>query len=155
MMLDCTFKTKKGRFNYRVGGIILKDEKMLVITNSKENYYYSIGGRVQMNETMDQAIEREVFEETGCHILTKRLGIIHENFFTSSVTNEKYHEISMYYYVDLKEKVVECLSINEFGSEESLVWLPLKELEKFDLRPDFLKNILSYEKTRIHHLVTE
>lgn len=154
-MLDCTFKTKAGRFNYRVGGIIVKDEKMLVVTNSKENYYYSVGGRVQMNQSMDQAIEREVFEETGCHILTKKLGIIHENFFTSSVTNEKYHEISMYYYVKLLEKEVKCLSINELGSGESLVWLPLKELETFDLRPDFLQNILSYEKTRMYHLVTE
>ena len=111
--LDCTFKTKEGRFNYRVGGIILNEGKMLVVTNPKEDYYYSVGGRVQMNETMDQAVEREIFEETGCHVLNKRLGIVHEKFFTSSVTNEKYHKISMYYYVEWIKRESSWVFVNQ------------------------------------------
>lgn len=154
-MIDCTFKTNEGRFNYRVGGIIIKDGKMLVVTNSKENYYYSVGGRVQMHETMDQAIEREIFEETGLRIAKKELGIIHENFFTSQITKEKYHEISMYYFVELVEDPVECVSINEFGAEESFEWLPIEKLVESDIRPDFLKNILAFKKGDVHHLVNE
>lgn len=39
------------------------------------------GGGVHMNETAEDAVIREVFEETGVHYEVVRLAVIHENFF--------------------------------------------------------------------------
>ena len=54
---------------------------MLFATNEKDNYYYSIGGGVHMGETAEDAVKREVLEETGIPYEVEHLAIIHENFF--------------------------------------------------------------------------
>ena len=43
--MDLTFKTPYGRFNYRVGAIIIHDDKVLLMKNSEVPYLYTIGGR--------------------------------------------------------------------------------------------------------------
>ncbi|ALR99860.1 hypothetical protein ATZ33_00220 [Enterococcus silesiacus] len=151
--MDCTFKTKEGRFNYRVGAIIMSDLGLLVASNAKEPYYYSVGGRVKMHETLDDAIEREVIEETGTKIERKTLGFIHENFFTSDLTGETYHELSFYYYVELKNSTISCHSYNEFDEQEQLQWVPFEELPQADLRPAFLKELTKDKNKTIQHIV--
>jgi len=42
---DLTFETQYGRFNYRVGAIIIDDGKLLMVKNPNSPYYYSVGGR--------------------------------------------------------------------------------------------------------------
>lgn len=151
--MDCTFQTETGRFNYRVGAIITGDLGLLAISNSREPYYYSIGGRVKLHETMDEAIEREVFEETGTRIEQKNLGFIHENFFTYSLTGEIYHEVSFYYYVKLPDHSVSCHSKNELGEHEELHWLSFRDLAQSDIRPAFLKELTRERNETIQHLV--
>lgn len=56
--MDLTFNTSKVRFNYRVGAIIIKDDRLLVVKNSKATYFYSVCGRVNYNETCEEAIKR-------------------------------------------------------------------------------------------------
>lgn len=151
--MDCTFQTKEGRFNYRVGAIITNDLGLLVVSNIKEPFFYSVGGRVKMGETADAAIEREVYEETGSQIKTKALGFIHENFFTSDLTGEEYHEISFYYYVELKNTEISCESCNEFDEEEQLQWVLFDRLTQLDIRPTFLKELTKNKNETIQHLV--
>ena len=55
---DITFPTKDSVFNMRVGAIILRDGKVLMVKNNREPYYYSVGGRVKLQETMEEAILR-------------------------------------------------------------------------------------------------
>lgn len=63
--MDLTFRTDKGKFNFRVGAILIRDGKVLMVKNARASYYYSVGGRVKYNETCDEAIVREVKEELG------------------------------------------------------------------------------------------
>lgn len=55
----------QGVLNIRVGAIIMKDDKFLMVGNDRVEYLYSVGGRIQMGETAEEAVEREVYEETG------------------------------------------------------------------------------------------
>ena len=61
--MDISFKTDKGRFNYRVCGIIIHENKILAMHDEKSPYYYLPGGRVQLHETVEDAIKRELKEE--------------------------------------------------------------------------------------------
>lgn len=40
---------------------IPKDNKLLMVKNEKQDYMYSVGGRVKFGETSKEAVEREVF----------------------------------------------------------------------------------------------
>ncbi len=54
-----------GWLNIRVGAIIMKDGRFLMAGNPHFDYLYSVGGRIQFGETAEQAVVREVREETG------------------------------------------------------------------------------------------
>ena len=80
-MYDCGFTRDKNWFRYRAAAIIIEDDCVLFAGNSNEDYYYSVGGGVHMGETAEEAVLREVYEETGVHYEIDHLAVIHENFF--------------------------------------------------------------------------
>lgn len=65
MEYDCGFVKESNWFRYRAGAIIIEGESVLFASNEREDYYYSIGGGVHMGESAEEAVKREVFEETG------------------------------------------------------------------------------------------
>ena len=81
MAQDICVPVGDGYVNVRVGAIIEKDGKILMVTNESVDYYYSVGGRIHLGESAGDAVRREVLEETGCALEIDRLGFIHEDFF--------------------------------------------------------------------------
>lgn len=61
-IVDCTFKTDEGKFNFRVGAIIQNGSKILMARNPNDNLCFSVGGRVKINETLEQAVLGELYE---------------------------------------------------------------------------------------------
>ena len=84
MSFDCGFTKEKNWFRYRTAAIIIENGCVLFAGNSSEDYLYSIGGGVHMGETAEDAVKREVYEETGIHYEIDRLAVIHENFFNEN-----------------------------------------------------------------------
>ena len=60
---SCTFRTPQGNFNYRVGAIIRRGDKLLVMREEEINHWYLPGGRVKLHEPLEDALRREVAEE--------------------------------------------------------------------------------------------
>jgi ADP-ribose pyrophosphatase len=57
-----------------VGAIVLKDDKILLVLRGKppsENLWSIPGGRVKLGETLQEAAEREIKEETGLTICAR------------------------------------------------------------------------------------
>ena len=44
--MDVTFQTDVGRVNYRVAGVLIHENRLLVMTDERSPYYYLPGGRV-------------------------------------------------------------------------------------------------------------
>ncbi|RTL11616.1 MAG: NUDIX domain-containing protein [Neisseriaceae bacterium] len=150
---DLTFKTSTGRFNYRVGAIIIRDGKVLMIQNQSSSCFYSVGGRIKYGESSAQAVIREVFEETGVYLAIDRLGFIHENFFVERVSNEVFHELSLYYYMIIPEDFApHCTSTTENGINESLSWLNINTLDNLEVYPTFFKAQLTNQTSAITHI---
>ena len=56
--MDISFKTKDGKFNYRVCRIIIHDHKILAMHDDRSPYFYLPGERVHFNETVEDVIIR-------------------------------------------------------------------------------------------------
>ena len=94
---NCAFTEENRWFRYRAA-IIVEDGCVLFAGNEKEDYYYSIGGAVHVGETAEDAVRREVMEETGVAYEVDRLAVVHENFFddnTGSLRGLHCHEIAL------------------------------------------------------------
>ena len=61
--IDLSFVSGKEKFNYRVCAVIISEGKLLAMHDERSPYYYLPGGRVQMGETAEAAVAREVQEE--------------------------------------------------------------------------------------------
>ena len=98
---------------------------------------------------------REAFEETGVKFKIDRLGFIHENFFRLKETNEFFHELSFYYYLEVNDDFeLVCQSINEYGDEEFLEWLPIDKLSEYIIYPEFFREKLESSFNKITHIIT-
>lgn len=95
MEYNCGFTKDNKWFRYRAAAIIIEESCVLFAGNEIDDYYYSIGGGVHMGESSEQAVKREVLEETGVSYEIDRLAVIHENFFnkTGKFKREDCHEI--------------------------------------------------------------
>ncbi len=157
MSFDCGFQKENNWFRYRAAAIIIEDGCVLFAGNEVEDYYYSIGGGVHMNETAEEAVLREVFEETGVHYEIERLAVIHENFFDGvggSLDGLHCHEVAFYF--KMKSRGTKELHSNSYtgGVREHMYWLPVEELDKYRAFPTFLKEYLRNEQKEIVHIVT-
>ena len=57
--MDCCFVDGNKRFRYRACAIIIEDNEVLFAKNALDDYYYSIGGAVEVGETLEDAVKRE------------------------------------------------------------------------------------------------
>lgn len=156
MAYDCGFQKENNWFRYRAAAIIVEEGCVLFAGNERENYYYSIGGGVHMNETAEEAVIREVFEETGIHYEVDRLAVIHENFFDGdgSLDGLSCHEVALYFL--MKPRGTKELNSNSYtgGVKENMYWIPIDELGKHRAYPTFMKEYLKRMPREIVHIVT-
>ena len=158
MNQDMTVQCGNGLINIRVGAIILKDGKFLMVGNHRSDYLYSVGGRIKFGETAEQAVIREVFEETGIKMEIDRLGFVHENyFFGDAATNfgKLIYEISFFFYMKVPENfVLKCDSFTEDDRKEYLKWIsPNDDGQK--IYPAFFKTELQNPMNGVRHFVTD
>lgn len=141
--MDLTFKTPSGIFNYRVCAIILHDDALLATKNDRTPYFFLPGGRVQLHEDAESAIRRELLEELDLCPTALRPLWLNQGFFTEDVTQEKFHELCLYYLVDISGTDLpsrENPFLRTEGDQAYLYqWIPLAQLQETYLYPLFIK----------------
>ena len=157
MSKDMCVACDKGILNVRVGAIIMKDGKVLMVGDGLGSYLYSVGGRIKFGETAEEAIVREVLEETGVKLEIDRLGFVHENYFygkSPSNLGKLIYELSLYFYMKVPGDFAPvCDSITEDNNKEYLKWVPLDT--DITMYPDFFREELKNPKSTIRHLVND
>ena len=153
---DLSVKTEGGILNIRVGAIIMKGEEFLMVENDLFDHMYSVGGRIKFGETAEEAVVREVYEETGTKMEVDRLGFVHEVFFPGDSLVKRgniVHEFSFFFYMKVPENFEPvCNSFSEDGVKERLMWIKADHPKKY--YPEFFKTELKNPSKEIKHFVT-
>ena len=154
---DLTLPVDGGLFNLRVGAIIQRDGKFLMVKNENHPYCYSVGGRIRFGETAEQAVVREVEEETGIRLEIDRLGFVEENFFYGDSPwnlGRLIYELDFYFYMKTPPGFFPvCRSLAENGVPERLEWVgPETEMTIY---PAFFRTELADPKPYVRHIVTD
>lgn len=151
--MDAVFKTSEGVFNYRVAGVWIEKDAVLLHKSINDSHWALPGGRVAMMEESKAAVEREFLEELGIQMKAEKFLWSTENFFT--YREENFHEIGFYYLVSPIE-TYQYESEPFWGIEgERLIyqWIPLEDLEEIPLQPAFLKEALKNLSKESRHIV--
>lgn len=154
--LDLTVPIGEGLLNVRVGAIIMKDDKVLLAGNDQSDYLYSVGGRIKFGEIAEEAVVREVFEETGVKMEIDRLGFVHENFFYPDIEpyiGKMIYEISFFFYMKVPENFKPAsINFTEVDHQEFLEWISL-DTDK-TIFPEFFRTELKHPSKEIKHMST-
>ena len=144
-----------GLLNIRVGAIILKDGKALMVKSKFGDYCYSVGGRIKFGETAEQAVVREVFEETGYTLSVDRLGYVSEVYFyndSPKLFDKPVYELAFYFYMNVPADFT--LESDHLGDgEEKFVWVTPDDPRT--LYPNFMREALIDPKPYIVHDVRD
>lgn len=141
--MDISFKTGNEKFNYRVCAVILHDGKILAMHDERSPYFYLPGGRVKLGETAEEAVLREVKEELRITATIDRPLWLNQGFFKEDVDGLQYHEICIYFLMDISD--TDLLSkgdkffLPEGKHRHTFEWLQWERLEDEYFYPIFLK----------------
>ena len=131
--MDISFKFGNEKFNYRVCAMMIDNGKILAMHDERSPYYYLPGGRVAMGETAEAAVIREVQEELGITPGIARPLWLIQSFFTEDVDGLNYHEICIYYLMDITSTDLlsrgEVFTSKEGNRTHTFEWLAFERLK--------------------------
>ena len=125
-----------------------QDQILIERNHGVQNEYANfIGGGVEVGETLQECIQRELDEESNAKITSARYLFVLENFIPYQ--SEVRHSLEHYFQIELEDEAL--VPKNE---SVEFVWTPLDALAEIDLRPAIVRNvILDGSFQHVHHLV--
>lgn len=128
-----------------------------MVKNENYPYCYSVGGGVKFGETSEEAVLREVYEETNINLEIDRLVFVHENYCIADFMDNCYfQELRLFYLMKTNNDVKDiiCNSSGADGGSESLHWLPIDGLLNYQLFPEFYKTELHNLTNEVKHFIS-
>jgi ADP-ribose pyrophosphatase YjhB (NUDIX family) len=144
------FEQDGARFNLRVAGVAYRDGQVLLQRVEGEDHWFLPGGRVEMLESAEEGLLREIREELGVEPRIERLLWVVENFFP--LGGFRYHELGLYFLVQLPADVPN----EEFPGQETHLplfnrWFPLDALPS--IKPSLLCTLLPDPPATAGHVI--
>ena len=152
---ELRFSKPNDIFVYRVAALIVRNKKLLAVKHTNlPGKFYTPGGAVNIHETSEEAIVREVYEEIGVKLEVERLAFINEEFFI--LDGKKFHQMTFYYLMQAEPSLdITNGRPTDLGAEETLHWLSLDNLSDYNLVPRFLKSRRLDDVTHVEHIITK
>jgi len=130
----------ENKIKIRLRLIIIKNEKILLMYDSIENFYFYVGGEMEFGETLAECCTREVHEECGLDIEFKFKKILYVRDFIMKEHNE--HSLEMFVLGNLnKTDELEGKKDAEFDGKKWLTWVDINHLPE-NLYPKTLSSKL-------------
>lgn len=148
-MKDIRYKENNYQFHYRTSAIIYNKDKtkILLFKSSNRDFYMLPGGKVNELESSEDALKREVQEETGLEIK-----IIDFKCFSECVVTDKemtYQQVEVIYEASYNDEI----NNDEFNGLEGnwilFKWFNINNLDNILIEPKGIKDILKNNKNHI------
>jgi 8-oxo-dGTP pyrophosphatase MutT (NUDIX family) len=146
---DISWQRPQGIFNLRVAAILTSGGDILLCTIEGLDYWYLPGGRVQLGESTEAALARELNEELGHEFPAGTLALVLENIYRYRGLE---HEIGFYYRVAWPV----ALPRDDLGGGEPghvFRWAPAMDLGSLRFEPAGLASVLHNLDGTLRHLV--
>ena len=158
-MSDILFHRHEYVFSYRVAGILLLDNKILLQKPTNDTGYAIPGGHVELGETNAHTLEREFKEEIGADITVGALKWVAEIFF--SWGDKPCHQICLYYNVALKDETQIPLDGVFTGDERiedrnfniEFHWKSVDSLGQLEVYPTNIPDLMKRYNEGVQHFV--
>ena len=151
-MRDIQFQDEHKKFNCRVNGICIKDNKILLSKSKSDHYWTFVGGKVTFGESTDLAILREYEEEVGVLLQIDKMIALIENFF--DLRGYSWHQYIFFYQLRDDNNELEFFEgEREIADNKDAVyrWFDLDEISNVPLKPDCSREILNKISPNIQH----
>jgi len=125
-----------------VYAIILKDDSILMV-KPHHGLWALPGGGMESDESVEEAIKREVFEETGCIIKIQELFNTAERYLYHEKDQVYYHVVAMIFTVSTTMEPKEKPLSKTDGEVTEVGWVKLSELNEGNCHFLFLPIIKS------------
>jgi ADP-ribose pyrophosphatase YjhB (NUDIX family) len=105
---------------------------------------------------MEEAVLRELKEETGIDCELDRLAAIHENFFTDD-DGIPFHEVSCFFTVKQNEQLLQIKdgTLTDGGPDgEYLEWIDLDKSDNITIYPDFYRTMDFENDREVKHFIS-
>lgn len=108
-----------------VRGILIRDGKIAMVHSLKYDYYKYPGGGIEPGETLEDALIREVSEESGLQVIPQSIreyGLVHR---VQKSDREDFFVQDNYYFLCDAEDAVQLQHLDDYEAEErfTLEWV--------------------------------
>ena len=146
--MDLRFLVDGMKLNVRSGIIIIKDNKILLHKNDNKDNYCLPGGGVKFLESSEEAIIREIKEETNLDIKVEEFVTTIESIFEKD--GIKFHEIYFIY----KGSFMNDIDTNKIiknieGKPIKYGFVDLDKIDDYYILPVIIKDIIKNKKSHI------
>jgi 8-oxo-dGTP diphosphatase len=129
------------RLRVRVNAMIFRGSDILLVQidspTTGTTFWMPPGGGVMFGESLHEALEREVLEETGLRVSPGKLRYVTEYI------RKPYHAVEFYYHCEVTGGSAAMGSDPELDAGSQIIrdmrWIPLGELQTMDIYPAFLR----------------
>ena len=124
-----------------VGALIFRQDEILLVERGREplkGKWSLPGGAVETGERLEDAIAREVREETGLDVVPQQIALVFERIMRDSDGNAEYHYVLIDYFCEIRGGAL-CA-----GDDSNCArWFNLDSLDEFSLTEGTLDVIRS------------
>lgn len=135
----------------RAGAVIIENGSILLIEfNDKNGLHYNLpAGGVEPNETVIEAVQREVKEEAAVDVEVGSLAFVYE--YAPHLNSNKYgttHSLGLMFECKIKNGFAPKLPANPDPNQTGVKWVPLSELHHIILYPNIKEHIINYAENK-------
>jgi ADP-ribose pyrophosphatase YjhB (NUDIX family) len=160
-MSDIIFKTDVYVFSYRVAGLLIHNNRILLQRPIKDTAYALPGGHVELGETNEETLIREFKEEINANITVDSLQWVGEIFFPWPSGNKACHQICLYYTIELADDKCIPLEGKFWGTEQlengsfklEFSWVDINYISDIELYPVDTKRLITEGFHGVKHFV--
>lgn len=120
-------------FRPSVYGLIVDGEKIVTLRNKGNGKIWFPGGGVEIGEKIDEALKREIKEETGLDVEIGKMVLFKENFFYYQPLDEAYHAFLLFFVCGVKnKKIIPDDKVDDLESKNPR-WTEISSIKKEDI----------------------